>query len=182
MRDPAKCASTLRRESGAGIAAPPGRVMPRASTIQAIVDAVPMVMQCPSERVMPSSASPNSSRVILPARRSSLNFHTSVPEPISRPRYLPLSMGPPGTTRVGKSTLAAPIKHAGVVLSHPVSSTTPSTGLARMHSSTSMLAKLRKSMVVGRMMGSPSEVTGNSTGTPPASYTPRLTASAKSRK
>jgi hypothetical protein len=37
-------------------------------------------------------------------------------------------------TMVGKSQLAAPIKSAGVVLSQPTNSTTPSSGLARMDS------------------------------------------------
>ena len=46
---------------------------------------------------------------ISPARTASLNFQTSVPEPISRPRNLPLNIGPVETTMVGKSTLAAPM-------------------------------------------------------------------------
>ena len=58
---------------------------------------------------------------------------------------------------------------AGVVLSQPVSSTTPSIGLARIDSSTSMLTRLRKSMDVGLRLVSPSDITGNSTGMPPAS-------------
>ena len=49
-------------------------------------------------------------------------------------------------------TLAAPISSAGVVLSQPTSSTTPSIGLPRIDSSTSMLARLRNSMAVGRML------------------------------
>ena len=57
MRRPAIRASTLRRESTAGIAALVGRPIPSASTIDAIVDAVPMVMQWPAERDMQLSAS-----------------------------------------------------------------------------------------------------------------------------
>ena len=45
MRRPAIRASTRRRESTAGIAALVGNPMPSASTIEAIVDAVPIVMQ-----------------------------------------------------------------------------------------------------------------------------------------
>ena len=45
MRRPVIRASTLRRESTAGIAALVGSPMPSASTIDAIVDAVPIVMQ-----------------------------------------------------------------------------------------------------------------------------------------
>ena len=41
------------------------------------------------------------------------------------------------------AALAAPISSEGVVLSQPIKSTTPSTGLPRMLSSTSMLARLR---------------------------------------
>ena len=81
--------------------------------------------------------------LILPARRSSDIDQTLVPEPMSVPRYLPESIGPPDTPMVGRSTLAAPISSAGVVLSQPTSSTTPSSGLARIDSSTSMLARLR---------------------------------------
>ena len=83
---------------------------------------------------------------------------------------------------VGRSQDAAPINKEGVVLSQPMRRTTPSSGLARMDSSTSMLARLRKSMAVGRSIGSPSDITGNSSGKPPASQTPRFTHSAISRK
>jgi len=69
----------------------------------------------------------------------------------------------------GMSTLAAPISRAGVVLSQPTSSTTPSIGLARSASSTSMAARLRYIMALGRSELSPVEKTGNSTGRPPAS-------------
>src|SRR4051812_22099896 len=155
---------------------------PSASTIDAMVDAVPMVMQWPCERCMHDSASWNSSSVILPARRSSDIDHTLVPEPMSVPRYLPETIGPPDTAMVGMSTLAAPIRSAGVVLSQPTSSTTPSSGLARIDSSTSMLTRLRYSMAVGRSSVSPSDITGNSSGKPPASYTPILTCSASVRK
>ena len=37
-------------------------------------------------------------------------------------------------------------------------------------------------MAVGRMLDSPSDITGNSSGKPPASQTPRLTCSARSRR
>src|SRR6266496_5460081 len=51
-----------------------------------------------------------------------------------------------------------------------------------MHSSTSMDMRLRKSIVVGFMRISPSEMVGNSRGNPPALHTPRLTASATWRR
>ena len=50
MRRPDISASARRRESAAGIAALPGSVMPSVSAIAAIVDAVPITMQCPAER------------------------------------------------------------------------------------------------------------------------------------
>jgi len=54
------------RASTAGIAALPGMPTPSASIIDAIVDAVPIVMQWPCERCMQDSASWNSSSVSLP--------------------------------------------------------------------------------------------------------------------
>ena len=181
-RRPAWRARTLRRPSTAGIAALPGKPMPSASTIEAIVLAVPMVMQCPCERCIQLSASTNSSCDIRPPRTSSDICQTPVPEPIACPRQRPVSIGPPETPIAGRSTEAAPIKSAGVVLSHPINSTTPSNGLARIDSSTSIDARLRYSMAVGRIRVSPSDITGNSSGKPPASQTPILTCSASVRK
>src|SRR5471032_321360 len=155
-----------------------GSVTPSASAMQDMVDAVPMVLHVPAERDMPASADMNSCSVILPAFTCSLSCQTTVPEPISRPWCLPLSIGPPLTAMAGTSQLAAPINNAGVVLSQPTSSTTASTGLSRIDSSTSMLARLRVNMAVGRRLDSPLENTGNSTGNPPASNTPRFTCSA----
>ena len=94
--------------------------MPSASAMLAIVEAVPIVMQWPLLRDWPASASKKSSQVICRPRTSSENFQTIVPEPMSPPRYLPLSIGPPVTMIVGRSTLAAPISCAGVVLSQPL--------------------------------------------------------------
>ena len=45
MRRPVNCASVWRRASTAGMAALPGSAMPSASTMLAMVEAVPMVMQ-----------------------------------------------------------------------------------------------------------------------------------------
>ena len=103
-------------------------------------------------------------------------------DPNSSPRQFPFSCGPPVTSIAGTSALAAPISNAGVVLSQPPSSTTPSSGFALIDSSTSMLIRLRNSIVVGRILYSPSDITGNSIGNPPACHTPRLTAAANCRK
>ena len=178
MRRPARWAVSYRRESTAGQVAEYGSCMPSASAMDAIVDAVPIVMQCPLERAMQPSAKKHSSSVIRPARISASNFHTCVPDPTSCPRYLPLSIGPPVTMIAGRSTLDAAISRPGVVLSHPDSSTTPSSGLARISSSASMASRLRYSMAVGRSSVSPSAIAGNSSGKPPDSHTPRLTDSA----
>src|SRR5919197_3262012 len=51
-----------------------------------------------------------------------------------------------------------------------------------MHSSTSIDMRFRNSIVVGFIRFSPSEIVGNSSGSPPASSTPRFTASASERK
>jgi hypothetical protein len=139
------------------------------SSMLAMVEAVPMVMQCPLERCMQDSAAVNSSCAILPARTSSDICHTPVPEPTILPRKWPDNIGPPEMPMVGMSQLAAPMISEGVVLSQPISNTTPSIGLPRIDSSTSMLARLRNNMAVGRSWVSPSDITGNSSGKPPAS-------------
>ena len=139
-------------------------------------------MQCPHDLAMPDSAATVSSAVIRPAASSCSNRHTWVPEPTSSPRNFPFSIGPPVTMIAGRSTLAAAISIAGVVLSQPDSKTTASSGLARSVSSTSMAMRLRNSIAVGRMTGSPSDIVGNSSGNPPACQTPRLTASATPRR
>ena len=86
IRRPDIRASRARRASTAGQAALPGKVIPSASTIDAMVEAVPIVMQWPGERDIALSASANSAPVISPARTASENFQTSVPEPMALPR------------------------------------------------------------------------------------------------
>src|SRR5450830_1245508 len=159
-----------------------GSDVPSASAMQAIVEAVPIVLQVPAEREWPASAARKSCIVISPALTCSCSCHTAVPEPMLLPFSLPFSIGPPVTTMAGMSQEAAPISSAGVVLSQPTSSTTASIGLPRIDSSTSIDARLRVSMAVGRRFDSPLENTGNSTGQPPASMMPFLTCSAILRK
>ena len=146
-----------------------------------MVEAVPMGAQCPTDRDMAASASINSSWESLPNLKSSAKRQMSE-VPIFFPLNRPTNMGPPESTSVGRLTEAAPITKEGVVLSQPHIRMTPSMGLARMLSSTSMEARLRKSMAVGLIEHSPRDMTGNSRGNPPASQIPRLRASAKSRK
>ena len=85
IRRPARCARRSRRLSAAGSAAFSGNAMPSASTIEAMVDAVPIVLHEPLLRVMHDSAARKSASDRVPARTSSLSRHTSVPEPMARP-------------------------------------------------------------------------------------------------
>ena len=128
MRLPHSPAMRGWAESGAGMLAAPGRDTPSASHTIAMVEAVPIVMQVPWERAMLASTSACSSAVMRPARRSSQNFHWSEPEPSVCPRQRAVSMGPAGRKMVGRPMLVAPMTSAGVVLSQPPSSTTPSMG------------------------------------------------------
>ena len=86
IRRPESWAITRRRESTAGIAALPESAMPRASAMLAMVEAVPIVLQVPDERLIEASASRNSACVISPAFTASENFHRWVPEPTRSPR------------------------------------------------------------------------------------------------
>ena len=177
---PDACDPSSSRLSGAGVPASPGMVIPSASAMMPMVEAVPMVLQCPRLRIIDDSERRKSSAARVPARTSSLSRQTSVPQPSAWPRKVPFSIGPPGITTAGRSTLAAAISSDGMVLSQPPSSTSPSIGLARNISSMAIAAMFRHSMAVGRTLVSPSETTGRFSGMPPASYTPCLTASATS--
>jgi hypothetical protein len=77
--------------------------------------------------------------------------------------------------------LIAPMIRAGVVLSQPPISTTPSTGWERSSSSVSIARKLRYIMLEGLVICSPTLIAGSSTGKPPACQTPRFTSSARWR-
>ena len=137
---------------------------------KAIVDAVPIVLQCPRLRIIDDSE-----------RRKSLLGERACPHLLAAaarrrcrsraPRLgtCPVSIGPPGTTTAGTSTEAAAMSSAGIVLSQPPSRTTPSIGLARSISSIAIAAMLRQSIAVGRTCVSPSDTTGRLSGMPPAS-------------
>ena len=51
-----------------------------------------------------------------------------VPEPVRSPSCQPFSIGPTDKAMAGMFTVAAAIRQAGVVLSQPMVSTTPSSG------------------------------------------------------
>ena len=75
-RRPVWCEASSSRLSAAGVPARPGIVMPSASAMTAIVDAVPIVLQCPRLRIIEDSDFRNSSSGNVPARTSSLSCHT----------------------------------------------------------------------------------------------------------
>src|SRR3989441_10681021 len=83
-------------ESAAGIDAAPGSARPSASAAEVMVDAVPMVMQWPGERAIPSSISSQSFSVIAPALSYAQYLRESLPEPSTCPCQLPRSIGPAG--------------------------------------------------------------------------------------
>jgi len=85
IRLPESVAICACRESGAGIDAAPARVKPSTSAALVIVDAVPIVMQWPGERAIPSSTACQSCSVIVPARSSAQYFQVSLPLPITPP-------------------------------------------------------------------------------------------------
>src|SRR5580698_8111446 len=164
MRAPQADAIRTCAESAAGIDEAPVSVNPMASTMEVMVEAVPMVLQVPIERVMLDSSSIKSSAVIFPRRYSSQYFFVWVPAPVLTPRHCPLDIGPAGQKIVGSPMLIAPISSPGTDLSQPPSSTTPSMGCERNNSSVSIARKLQYSMVVGLTITSPTDIAGNSTG------------------
>ena len=147
-----------------------------------MVEAVPIVLQVPGERVDTPSISTMSRSPMWPARYSSQYLRVWVPAPTLVPRQRPFSIGPAGQKITGRSMLTAPMIRPGPVLSQPPIRTAPSIGCCRSSSSASMARRLRYSMVVGLTMTSPSDSAGSSTGKPPARSTPRFTASARSRR
>ena len=93
-----------------------------------IDEAVPIVLQWPTEGAEDRVMSMNWSTLISPAASIRRACQTTVPEPASWPLYQPFSIGPPESTMAGMSTVAAAMIKAGVVLSQPVVRTTPSIG------------------------------------------------------
>ncbi len=102
----------------------------------AMVEAVPIVMQVPKRA--------GDAALHLPPVRLGDAAGLASPPSTSRrrcrsrarwPRQLPRSIGPAGRNIAGRFMLIAPISVPGVVLSHPPSSTAPSTGCERRSSS-----------------------------------------------
>ena len=176
-RRPLNSAMRMRSACGAGTVALMGRERPKASITQAMVLAVPITMQVPTEgasRLLTRSISASS---ISPARCALQRRRQSVQAPSTSPLWWPTTMGPTGMTTVGRSTLAAAITCAGRVLSQPPMTRTASMGWARSISSVSIAMRLRRYIEVGCAKLSWIEIVGNTMGRPPASITPRLAAS-----
>src|SRR5262245_12236910 len=110
------------------MAAQPGSDRPSASASAFMVEAVPIVLQWPIEGAEAATESRYSSKSIFPAANSLAEAHLMVPEPARAPLHQPFSIGPPESTIAGMFTVAAAMIAAGVVLSQPVVSTTPSSG------------------------------------------------------
>ena len=102
--------------------------MPNASDSEFIVEAVPIVLQNPTEGADEAAISKNSSASILPAASSCRACQITEPDPARSPRCQPFSIGPTEKASAGMPTVAAAIKSAGVVLSQPMVRTTPSIG------------------------------------------------------
>ena len=86
------------------------------------------MLQWPAEGADEAIRLVNSPASISPRAIISRAVQTIVPEPMRSPFSQPFSIGPPESTIAGMSTVAAAMIWAGVVLSHPVVSTTPSIG------------------------------------------------------
>ena len=80
-RLPVATASRLCSATTAGTLAALGNVRPSDSAMQAIVDAVPIVIQVPADRAMQFSTPFQSLSHRFPAQRSAQNFQASVPLP-----------------------------------------------------------------------------------------------------
>src|SRR5690606_520744 len=175
---PASRDKVYLRSSSTGSVLKPNGIIPSASNSPFMVDAVPMVLHAPKPQLSALPISFHSCSVILPVRNSSQYFQRSVPLPSRWPLNTPTRLGPALSCSVGRFALHAPISKPGTVLSQLPSNTTPSIGYDRIFSSTSSDSRFRYSMAVGFMSSSPSDITGNSSGMPPASRTPFFTSSA----
>src|SRR3954465_7331882 len=99
-----------RSRWGAGMAAHPGRLMPSASARAFMVEAVPIVLQCPGEGADDAPGSTRAPSSISPAASISRAFQMMVPDPVRSPLYQPLSIGPPDGTLGGRLTVVGPLR------------------------------------------------------------------------
>ena len=143
MRRPQWVAMRVWSRPPRGSTDAPGSAMPSASAIAVIVLAVPIVMQVPWLRAMPATIAIHSARVDL-AGAALVPVLAGVGAGAERLAVPVAAQHRPGRQEdAGRPVLVAPISSAGVVLSQPPISTTPSTGWQRSISSTSIASMLR---------------------------------------
>ena len=124
---PAWAAIRQCEASLAGMDEAPGNVRPRVSAMAVIVEAVPIVMQWPCDRAIPSSTSSHASSESLRAfLRPETPDVRAAPENLAAP--VPAEHWTPGTKIKGRAAESAPMIRAGVVLSQAPRSTVPSIG------------------------------------------------------
>ena len=162
----------------------PGSASPSASTSAAMVDAVPISLQWPRDGI-------GGALELVVLRRGS-SGRRGRRRCTSRGRC-PRRAAGPGTTPAFIGPAGDHDRRARRRWRRPSAAPAPSCRNRRAarprradrrgcDSSTSIAMRLRKSIVVGFIRFSPSEIVGNSSGRPPAASTPRLTASASPRK
>ncbi|MGY3460452.1 hypothetical protein ACVWW5_005902 [Bradyrhizobium sp. LM3.4] len=135
---PLASARRNRSACGAGIVALIGSDRPMASIMQAMVEAVPITMQVPTDGARRPFTASISASSISPARYLPHSRRQSVQAPNTSPLWWPTTIGPTGMTTVGRSALIAAITCAGKVLSQPPITITESIGWARIISSVSI--------------------------------------------
>src|SRR3712207_9150908 len=88
-----------------------------------MVEAVPMVLQCPAEGAEASAVSKNCSSSISPAASLLRLFQTAIPEPTSSPSNQPSSIGPPESTMAAMANPEEGRMAAGAGFAEPVGTT-----------------------------------------------------------
>ena len=156
--------------------------MPSASARLVMVDAVPITVQCPALRDDAAFNLAPLSSLMRPVRNRSKSLRPSVPD--AELAVPPLAAEHRAAGHHDRRNIGAgrahQLRRSGLVAAAQQHHAIQRIGAD--HSSTSIAIRLRKSMVVGRMNISPSEMVGNSSGNPPAAQTPRFTASATVRR
>src|ERR1044072_7648893 len=88
--------------------------MPSASASAFMVEAVPMVLQWPTDGAEAAAICTNSSWSMRPAASSSRAFHTAMPEPQRSALHQPLSIGPPESTLAGLFIVTSGHQYAAI--------------------------------------------------------------------
>ncbi len=173
------------------IVAHPGKDKPKASTIHAIVTAVPIMLQAPGVKQVSDSNIFNSSLLIFPDLYfpiASLISEVTNVFPLNGPFVKCLaSIIPPVKKIVGILHLAAANNIPGIILSHEHSITIPSKSYALIVHSiefaiTSLVGRIKRELFPEFAIPSQEPIVLNSIGVPPASLTPFFTNSDNFRR